>query len=459
MSKKFLEIDELISGLNATVYRSSNRVISGVSTDTRKDLLFKLFFPFKGENFDGFDFLDDAVLKKVSGVVCEEGKIPDTKEDVWIFVVKDVLKSYVSLAKFFLKKHRVEVVGITGSNGKTSTKFFLKTLIKDSFNVVCSDKSFNNQIGVSSTIFDLKKRTEVLLLEMGSNQVGDISSLTKIAKPNISVCTNVGRSHLEKLKNLDGVFNEKRQIYNSASTGVFNLDNPWTKKMYKSFKGEAITFSSKKADVVFRVKKMELSELLFEGEILGVAGDARARVFGLQNLNNLMAASSLALALGSSPLDIWENLNKCKSVWGRNQLVKLKNGARVIFDAYNANPDSAGVLINNIKGLSFKGRLFLFFGDMLELGPFEAKFHEELGKASGVLDAEAIFFVGSNFNHFKKGLLKSNFKKKVVVSDSYNNYIASKLASMLNESSILFVKASRGMKLENLICDLEPVDF
>lgn len=446
--------------LKPEIVRPTLRKIEGFSTDTREVLKNKVFFAIKGDFFDGSDFLLDAIKKDASLVICPKDNIPNTIDDVGIIAVEDTLQAYQTLANFIVKFFNPKIVGITGSNGKSTSKAMLHTIIKKFYNCEVSEKSFNNHIGVPHTLLKTRENTEVVIVEMGSNQKGDILNLAQIVQPEIAVVTNVANSHLEGLGSISGVAEEKKQIYNTAKVGVFNLDNEWTKKMYHSFKGEKITFSNTSdADIVLKVSDMNLDSLYISGSICGIRKDAKLEIFGKHNVYNVMVASGLALALGMKPSDIWDALSDIKGIWGRNQSVLLKNKATVIFDGYNANPCSVIALLENAKALSSKGRMFLCLADMLELGDKREELHEKIGKLVGQLPFEAVFFVGECGKYFERGVKVAGFKKSLVIFDSYKQALAIRLQNMLNEGDILFVKGSRGLKLENLIFDLKPLNF
>ena len=461
-----LNFDQIYNALNSEksldpkIVKPTLRDIKGFSTDTREDLTNKTFFAIKGDTFDGSDFLLDAIKKDASLLVCPKTKTPNTIDDVGIIAVEDTIKAYQVLASYVVELYKPKIVGITGSNGKSTSKAMLHTIVKKSFNCEVSEKSFNNHIGVPHTLLKTGKNTEVVIVEMGTNRKGDIENLVQIAKPEITVVTNVSNSHLKGLGSISGVAKEKEQIYKTAKVGIFNLDNEWTKKMYNSFKGEKITFSTKSdADIVLKVSDMKMDYLDISGSIFGISNKARLEIFGRHNVYNVLTASGLALALGMEPSSIWNALPEIKTIWGRNQKVLLKNKATVIFDGYNSNPSSVMALLENAKILSSNHRIFLFLADMLELGDKSNQFHKEIGQSCGKLPFEAIFFVGCGAKAFETGVKDSGFKKSLVIFDSYKQDLAIRLEDMLKEGDILFVKGSRGLKLENLIYDLKPLNF
>jgi UDP-N-acetylmuramoyl-tripeptide--D-alanyl-D-alanine ligase len=199
--------------------------------------------------------------------------------------------------------------------------------------------------------------------------------------------------------------------------------------------------------------------LFLKGTIGGVNGTAHVQVFGAQNLTNLMAAAALALSVGMTPEQIWAGLPACKTNWGRNQLVHLKSGAQMIFDAYNANPDSMKALIDNVKLLTVSGRKVGVFGQMREMGPASPQLHEELGERVGKAGFDKVYFVGDDADSFSAGLKKGGFSKDALIQKDYTDGAGSDLAHFLQKGDIAVVKASRGTKLERFVFPCEPLDF
>jgi UDP-N-acetylmuramoyl-tripeptide--D-alanyl-D-alanine ligase len=222
-----------------------------------------------------------------------------------------------------------------------------------------------------------------------------------------------------------------------------------------------LTFSSAQssADVFFQIQELTMSSISIRGSIAGVAGESVVPVFGEQNLTNLMVAASCALAAGLSPKEIWSALSRCKTNWGRNQLVHLQNGAELLFDAYNANPDSMKALLGNVKLLKTKGKKIGVFAQMLELGELSSSLHQELGEWVGRAGFDDVWFYGADSVAFERGIRSSNFSKNLIVSRSYEDSLASQVASVINPLDTVLVKGSRGMKLERFVMACKPVDF
>ena len=464
-----LQPQKIANTLSAHLHTYPKNPLQGVTTDSRQDCQDKLFFPLKGENFDGHNYIKEATKAGASGIVCQKDRqIPkDIPISIGIFYVDDCLSSYQNLAKCFRQEFNPTVVAITGSNGKTSTKEFLATIIKDSHNPLVSKGNFNNHIGVPHTLLQITPKIKMVLLEMGMNHLNEIKNLTILSDPNIVLVTNVGRSHLEGLQKIEHIAQAKEEIYKYSqkeTIKIFNLDNDWTQKMYKHYQSISPTltfscFDDKKADICFQTKNITLEHLELSGRIQDIKGEAIVPVVGEHHLHNLMAAACTSLALGLSPSQIWEELPKCQTIlWGRTQIITLKNKTKVIFDAYNANPDSMTALLNHILQCRIPGKLHICLGDMLELGPNSDRFHRALGqKVAQVvssMNVGVIAFVGQFGKAFQEGLEVGEIKKPIVLLDKYNSCLASDIKSQLQSEDILILKASRGIQLEKLLDDL-----
>ncbi len=444
---------------------------SGIGTDTRNDLTGQLFIALRGEAFDAHNFLTKAVENGAAGLLIHEEneQTKDLATKVAVFLVKDTLKALQQLGNWARHQAQGKILAITGSNGKTTTKEFAAALIATARSVHFSKGSFNNHWGVPFTLLQLDPSKEVALIEMGMNHAGELTELVQIAEPDVVVCTMVGRAHVEFFGTIEKIAEAKEEIYNTSSDQalrIYNLDNPQTHNMYVKGKEKfnpkkILSFSANdpKADVHLIISNMNMKEIFVKGVIAGEAGTARIEVFGAQNLTNLMAAAALGLSVGMTPAQIWAGLPACKTNWGRNQLVHLKSGAQMIFDGYNANPDSMQALIENIRLLDVPGKKVGVFGQMREMGSASAKLHEELGERVGLAGFDKVYFIGDDQDAFKKGLETSGFNKDSLVQKDYSEDAGQDLAHYLKDGDIAVVKASRGTKLERFVLPCEPLDF
>lgn len=461
------EIQKATSG---TILSQNKTDFSGLGTDTRKDLTGQIFWVLKGESFDAHDFLDQAASKGASGLVVESlpQRFSFLKDKVSILQVQDSLLALQDFAAAQRKNWGGTVIAITGSNGKTTSKEFAQAVLQTTKKVHSNPGSFNNHFGLPFNLLAAPLDAEIILAEMGMNHAGEIARLCEIASPDVVVCSMVGRAHIEHFGSVDKIAEAKEEIYLAApenATRIFNLDNPWTQKMYEHFLSKksgsrVLTFSQKQnADVVLNLKSMSLRDITVTGQIAGVIGESTIPVFGVQNLINLSVAASCGLAVNMTPAQIWAALPSCKTNWGRNQFVQTKVGAEILFDAYNANPDSMQALLENISLLPLQQRKVGVFAEMLEMGDHSEPAHKILGENVGRAGFDCVYFYGKPSAAFAQGVRDSGFSKKLFISDTYEEGLASEVANMLQHGDLVLVKGSRGMKLERFVLLTSPLNF
>jgi UDP-N-acetylmuramoyl-tripeptide--D-alanyl-D-alanine ligase len=458
MSNWICTVQELAQAVGGQILSQNSAPFVRVATDTRADLNGKLFIPLKGEKFDGHDYVAQAVEKGATAVLVGQWR-PEWQallNKASFVQVPDTLQGLQSFGRFWRRKQKFKVLAITGSNGKTSTKEFLYAILKQKYKTHASKGSYNNHWGVPLSILEAGSDITHLILEMGMNHSGELFRLCMVGEPDIVVVTTVGRAHIGELGSQENVAKAKEEIYVACSNAVqiFNVDNEWTMRMHARSHGKKMTFSSFKSavDVNFRAQRLSWEGLDIVGHIRQVTGQSWVHVMGRQNVVNLMAASSLALAAGMTPEEIWDALPKISdTAWGRNQVLMLNNGTRVFFDAYNANPDSMQALLKNLYEMDVPGRKFLVVGDMRELGTFTAAAHEECGERAAACGFEAIWYIGANGHSFAKGLEKVAKPKKFHISADVDQKIAEEFLKMFNDGDLVAVKASRGMALERVL--------
>lgn len=466
---KTFQLESLLTATHGKLLYKNQSVFQGIGTDTRKDLKGKFFIALKGEAFDAHDYLLQAIQAGATGVMVDHipDKLKSTLEGVTVIQVNDTLEGLQSLGSWVRKQSSAKILGLTGSNGKTTTKEFTAQILSTQKNVHWSQGSFNNHWGVPFSLLDLEPQHEVAVIEMGMNHFGEIQRLVQIADPDVVVCTMVGRAHIEFFGTQEKIAQAKQEIYLHSrpnSIAIFNLDNPLTRNMWEQEKRERpsrplLTFSeNEKADVQMQLMEANFNGLVLKGEIAGVAGQITVPIFGKQNVTNLLAASSLALAAGLSPDKIWNGLLNCQSHWGRNQKVKLSSGALALFDAYNANPDSMEALILNVRDIKAPRKVAVL-GQMKELGELAGHFHEQLGQQVGKSGFDKVIFYGEDHESFARGLQKSGYKGLQFVEADFSDSLAEKLTSDLQAQDLIVFKASRGMRMERMLLACEPLDF
>lgn len=465
-------IADIISATQGRILSEVETKFSSVGTDTRKSLSGKLFVALAGENYDAHDFLNQAIEAGASGLLVHRWNESDnlTNKKVTVILVENTLTALQQLSKLRRAQWGKPIIAITGSNGKTTTKEFTAQILSLYKKVHYNQGSFNNHWGLPLTLLDLKPDHDIAICEMGMNHSGEIQTLVEIAQPNIVGVTMVGRAHLEGLGSIEAVAKAKEEIYftknNNITTGIFNMDNHWTKLMKSKFisaSTRTLTFSSidSKNDVYFNIEKMNFDELIIRGHIQGISGRTNVPIFGLQNLTNLMFASCVGLAVGLSPEQIWKSLSLCTTTWGRNQRLIHPSGTEILFDGYNANPDSQAALIENLKAMNTNRPIIGVFGEMRELGSHSAKLHEELGSLVSTFNFTDIYFVGNFGEDFKRGLNRKNENKHFLNFKNYsevNSFLIDSLKSHFETKPIITVKGSRGVKLEKILKELALIN-
>lgn len=458
-------IEIVVKAVHGQILSQKEDHVCGVGTDTRANLKNNLFIALRGEQFDAHKFLSSAFDQGASALLVDQAQLitEELKARGTVILVKDTLQALQDLARWHRTQMPTKVVGITGSVGKTSTKEFLAAILQGQREVFYSKGSLNNHWGVPLSLLGIEPKHQIALIEMGMNHAGEITTLVGMAQPDIVLCTTVGAAHIEHFGSVDKIAEAKEEIYLAAApeaVRIFNIDNPWTQKMYtraveKWPQGLRMTFSENKpeAEVSFRVIEMTLESLTIEGRIGGYKFQQKVPVFGVQNSINLMAAATGALACGLKGEEIGRGLAHCRTTWGRNQLLRAANNAVVLFDAYNANPDSMAALLNNISQLksSSSSRKIGVFAEMLEMGEASSALHEELGAQVGRVNFSEVYFYGKPSASFAKGFHRVNSETPLHCQEAYTPELALQLSQNIRSEDLIFVKGSRGMKMERMI--------
>lgn len=446
-----LEIKKIVEALE--VSQGADKIIESFSWDTRDLQPGSCFIALKGDKHDAHSFIDDSVVKAMGvAIVSNKGTYSDYKDKTCMILVEDTLVALQKIATAWRDKLDTKVIGITGSNGKTSTKEFLATILSESFECHYSKGSFNNHWGVPFSILSAKRSTEVMVLEMGMSAPNEIKELCEISRPDIVGVTNVGTSHIGFFKDQDGIAKAKSEIYQSENyqSAVYNLDNSFTQKMYGQFSNnkKAITISSKdsEADVFLQIISTSENAMDLAGVIGGVESKVTVKVFGSHHVYNIMMAAGLALATGMAANKVWQGIGKCKTIWGRSEWRGSKKGYKILFDAYNSNLESVEALIESVSSL--EKEKFLVIGEMKELGEHSNEAHKRLGQLVAKANFSGIWYLGNYLKEFKEGL--GELPKNLINSNTYNESLAIEFQSMLSTNDIVLVKGSRALKLEKI---------
>lgn len=423
---------------------------TGIESDSRAGLKKKVFIAFSGKNFDGHSFIETAVTAGAAAIIGETKKIKKfTGLKIPVFGCKNSILTYGAIGAECRRRFSGKVISMTGSAGKTSVKELIKLFAEQEKRVTATTANNNNHIGVPKTILGANESDEILVLECGTNHFGEIPYVAPIASPDIALITNIGDSHLEYLINRQGVLTEKRALLDAAQARggivVLNTDDPNLRKIKKDFTSLRTVSLKSKADYTLRVVKEKTSgerELLLQTP----AGNFKLKstILGDHSLMNIALSSAAVLEAGLSVKAIISGLAQYKAPKGRMSPELLPGKLLLIDDTYNANPDSmkAGLLV--VKKLKAKKK-FLILGDMFELGAFSKKAHTGLKKVIEEVQPTEVLLCGEAMKDVLKPLLKAGIKSNhFEVKEDALRYAA----TLNTKNSVVFVKGSRGMKME-----------
>ena len=421
---------------------------NGISTDSRKIQKGDIFIGLNGENYKGHNFVHDAI--NLGAEICILDKKYNLPNQI---VVKSTLDFIQSFASYILKTNKkLKRFGITGTNGKTTTKEMLNNILNQKFNVLATKGNLNNQIGLPLTIFNLTNSTEIIILEMGTNSKGEIERLAEIARPNFATITNIGKGHIEGLKNKENVFKEKSNIikyFNPESNFSFNLDDEYIKNLYSKINCDKISYSiMNDADITAKDISEDFSSfnLLFKRKKYPI----KLRDPGINNIYNSLCSCGLALKANLEIELIIKGINSFEGMVNRFKITNLKNGNVIINDTYNANPESMIRAIEMTNKIFFNKKKIAILGSMLELGDSSNYEHQQISKNIKINKFDELYSYGNNSKDYSKNL-DSNIKfAELSEHDDIKEYID--LNSITN--TVILVKGSRGMRMEKIFISL-----
>jgi UDP-N-acetylmuramoyl-tripeptide--D-alanyl-D-alanine ligase len=434
-------------------------VFTGVSTDSRTVGAGELFVALVGDTRDGHEFIGDAAARGAAGFVVtapNEGLVP---AGAACLPVADTLFALGELARFHRGRLLARVVGITGSNGKTTTKEITAAVAGTSFRTAKSEGNLNNLIGLPMMLLSASPDTEVIILEMGMNVPGEIKRLSEIARPDVGVVTNVGPVHLEGVGSIEGVIREKGRLLASLSKGgvaVFEGDTDYSGALREQTRARPLTFGLDKGSDV-RAEKIE--DLGGGGTRFRLAspsgsGDVRLPIPGIHNLKNALAAAAVGVALGVPVDSIGLGIESAAPMKMRMEIRPGKGGIVVLDDSYNANPVSTTAALEFLarEGKDGRGRLIAVLGDMLELGDFSQAGHEAVGAAAARAGVGHLFLLGDHSADIARGAAASGPDERVIFTypKGTHDRLIQDLVGIVRPGDLVLVKGSRGMKMEKI---------
>lgn len=423
----------------------------GVSTDTRSIEKDDVFVALKGPNFDAHDYLDQAKDKgAIAAVVNRQVNSPMPQ-----IKVADTHAALAQMASARRNAFNGKVIGITGSNGKTTVKELIASVLELDGKVLATKGNFNNDIGLPLTLLRLENNEKFAVIEMGANHPGEIDYLTHIASPNIALITNAGAAHLEGFGSVEGVAKAKGEIFKGlreGGTAIINLDDNYSDywlSVSAQFAQKTFSLSRETADVYASALSNFKGGSCFLLHIKGQGNtEIKLPLVGLHNVANALLAATVADTCGISLANIKAGLENFKKVKGRLNFLPGKGGAVVIDDTYNANLDSCKAAINVLSEQT--GEKYFVFGDLFESGENAQQIHQAVGEYARVKGIDHFLAVGemSQLAVEKYGTGARHFNNK--------NELSEYLMPRLNQNTVVLVKGSRGMKMEEIVaCVIE----
>ena len=458
MSGPRFTIEELLAATGGRTLGTPPVAVDGVSTDTRSLRSGALFVALRGERFDAHDFLGDAAARGAALAVVSETRAADPSPLPRI-AVPDTLAALGALARLHRRRFRIPVVGITGSNGKTTTREMIAAILATRGQVLKSEGNLNNEVGVPLTLFGLDASHVAAVVEMGMSHPGEIARLAAIAGPQVGIVTLAAPAHLEGLGTVDAVADAKAELYAGLPPGgiaVANADDARMLRRAQASGRRMITFSSsggRRGDVVvLEVISQDAEGLRF---VLGIGNRPLSvhipALVVAHNAATAAAAAAAAVALGCTDREIARGLSEVKPVGRRLRLETLASGVRLVDDCYNANPASMSAALRTLSDLArgSDARPVAALGDMLELGGFEAEAHRALGAEAAASGVRALAAFGP------RSLATAEAARAAGLADVFHTEDIESLVRWAKQElapgDVLLVKGSRGMKLERLV--------
>lgn len=421
-----------------------------ICTDTRKITDGCLFIAIKGDNFDGHDFAAKAVENGAQAVVVEKDCGLGDRQ----IVVENTRTALLDLAGYYRNLFDIPVIGVTGSVGKTTTKEMIHAVMSAKYNTLKNEGNLNNEIGVPLTLFRLDETHEAAVIEMGMSGFDEISRMTKAVRPDVAVISNIGVSHIENLGSREGILKAKLEILHGMKADAPVILNGDDDMLVTAETGShpVVYYGIENNDVNYKASDITSKESEIEATIGFAGGSGRVSLPypGRHNVYNSLAAVAAGGFFGIEPQLAFEALKNYVPAGMRQRIVK-KYGMTFIEDCYNASPDSQAAALAVLGGINSKRKIAVI-GDMLELGAVSKDAHYGVGTKAAENKIDAVFTYGERALETAKGAKDGGIAD--VRSFCDKNILSCELASYLEEGDAVLFKASRGMKLEDVINSL-----
>lgn len=448
-------VDELLKATQGRLVTPSLDTSSGgISIDSRTLEPKEAFIAIKGNNFDGHNFIDEAITKGANCIIKEKRDTHHLKPKVTTIEVKDTTKALGDIARFWRNKFDIPIIAITGSNGKTTTKEMIAWVLSTRFKVLKTEGTKNNQIGLPLTLFELNSTYDIVVLEVGTNHFGEVEYLAKICLPNIGIINNIGPAHLEYLNNLKGVLREKYTLIENLKKPYIAILNSDDNLLRRQLSGETkrpfvLSFGIKNQSDFFAsdIKRL-LGRLKFR---VNLKYGFTLKTLGIYNIYNALATITVARTFGIGYPDIAKQLSTYRFPHHRLNLITLNN-IKFIDDTYNSNPLSLKQALDTLANFRTSGRKIFIMGDMLELGRRKKLLHSQVGrKIMGACDA--FITVGKLSKFAAKKAAAFGFDIKHIFTCESTAQARDILFNRISVTAedVVLIKGSRAMRMEEIL--------
>lgn len=453
-------VDALVTATGGRLVQGGvQRRFPAVVTDSRAAVKDSVFVAIEGERLNGHAFIDDALKRACGGLIVRKAtRVP---QDVTVIKVPDTLRALGDIAHYHRERVAPKILAITGSNGKTTTKEMVYSILERSRlegrslrgKVMKTEGNFNNLVGLPLTLLRLRGPEKAVVVEIGTNRPGEIERLTEIADPDIGLITSVAAAHLSGLGTVAGVAREKGALFrtmNRRGTAVVNVDDARIRRMSASFTGRRVTYGE--AGTI----RAEHRQVLRSGRIHFVLRLGRERLpvrlalCGEHNLHNAVAAAAMAHALGVDADGIRRGLEAMRPVSMRMELARWQ-GVGIINDTYNANPASMDAALKTLREMPGRGRRLAVLGDMLEMGRTTERCHRELGRSAVREGVDGLYLLGEFAGATRAGALRAGMSPAAVTVGSSHRELGSSVRAGTRKGDWVLFKGSRGAAMEQVL--------
>jgi UDP-N-acetylmuramoyl-tripeptide--D-alanyl-D-alanine ligase len=442
----------------------AEREFSGVSIDTRTLTSGELFVAIRGERFDGADFAAAAIDAGAGGVVIdregaralEQGARPLFERAV-IIAVDDTIAALQALGQAVRRASGTKVVAITGSAGKTTTKEVTWEFLATRYRVVRNRGNFNNHIGLPLSLIELRQRPEIAVVELGMNHAGEISTLVRVAEPDVRVWTNVGEAHVGFFQSVDAIANAKAEIFEGATSAtvlIANADDDRIVARLSRFGGRVVTFGIDRAADVRATLVRSRGIDGMDAVIATPRGafDVSTPLIGRGNLANVLAATAVASEFDVPLADIAERAARLAPAAGRGEVLRLGSEVTVIDDSYNANPTATKGALDVLADATGRSRCVAVLGEMLELGEGAVALHEDVGRAAAAAKVSLLIAVGGDpARALADAAIGACMAGATVQYVATSDEAADAAATLIRPGDLVLVKGSRGVRTDRVV--------